>query len=114
MKNRSKTEIISQMLDAAQAGATSSKIMYLGFLSHSQLKKYLTLLLANGLIIHDSKTQRYKTTEKGMMVLKLYTHMGDLVISDQWVKQANQVDYNSNMQSKLDSSEKGRSRLKNT
>ena len=35
---RSRTEIVSNILDAANGGATKSKIMYKAFLSYNQLK----------------------------------------------------------------------------
>ena len=50
MKNRSRTEIISNILDAANGGATKTKIMYIAFLSYNQLKEYLSILIENNLI----------------------------------------------------------------
>jgi len=39
MKYRSRTEIVSRILDAANGGATKTKIMYKAFLSYAQLKE---------------------------------------------------------------------------
>jgi len=39
--------------------------MYEAFLSFSQLKEYVALLLRNGLLEHDDLKKTYKTTEKG-------------------------------------------------
>jgi predicted transcriptional regulator len=50
MKYRSRTEIVSSILDAANGGATKTKIMYIAFLSYSQLKEYLSILIENNLI----------------------------------------------------------------
>jgi predicted transcriptional regulator len=44
MKNRSRTELASNILEAANGGATKTKIMYRAFLSYAQLKEYLAML----------------------------------------------------------------------
>ncbi len=41
MKYRSRTEIVNSILNAANGGATKTKIMYNAFLSYNQLKDYL-------------------------------------------------------------------------
>ena len=46
MRYRSRTEIISVILDAAN-GATKTKIMYHAFLSYAQMKEYLRVLTEN-------------------------------------------------------------------
>ena len=56
MKYRSRTEIVSMILDAANGGATKTKIMYSAFLSYSQLKEYLSLLIENNLIDYNGRT----------------------------------------------------------
>jgi predicted transcriptional regulator len=38
MKYRSRTEIVCNILDATNGGATKTKIMYFAFLSYAQLK----------------------------------------------------------------------------
>jgi predicted transcriptional regulator len=45
MKYRSRTEIVGNILDAANGGATKTKIMYKAFLSYVQLKEYLSVLI---------------------------------------------------------------------
>ena len=87
MKNRSKTEIISQVLGAAatngkdgsSSGATKTQIMYKSFLSFDQLNRYLSLLLENRLLNYDKKTAKYKVTDKGLKFLKLYDQIGDAI-----------------------------------
>ena len=67
MKYRSKTEIVSNILDAANGGgATKTKIMYKAFLSYAQLREYLSVLIENNLLEYLDGTQTYKTTEKGL------------------------------------------------
>ena len=79
MKNRSRTEIVSNILNAANGGATRTKIMYKSFLSYSQLKEYLSILVENNLIESQEGTQIYKTTEKGLNLLKMYNELGELL-----------------------------------
>ncbi len=80
MKNRSRTEIVSYILDAANGGATKTKIMYNAFLSYGQLKEYLSVLIENNLLeYHDDVTQTFKTTEKGLNLLKTHNEMEELL-----------------------------------
>ncbi len=79
MKYRSRTDIISQVLLAANGGATKTKIMYSAYLSYAQLKEYLSVLLENGLIEYQQGEQKYKTTPKGLQFLKTYEDMGQMV-----------------------------------
>jgi predicted transcriptional regulator len=68
MKYRSRTDIISQILDTANGGggATKTKILYKACLSHNQLKEYLTVLTQSDLLIYDGQTHTFKTIEKGL------------------------------------------------
>ena len=79
MKNRSRTEIVSNILDAANGGATKSKIMYNAFLSYNQLKEYISVLIENNLIEYLDGTQTFKTTEKGLFFLKTHNEIGELL-----------------------------------
>ena len=79
MKNRSRTEIVSDILNSANGGATKSKIMYKAFLSYGQLKEYLSVLIENNLIEYLDGTQIYKTTEKGLNFLKKYEELQELL-----------------------------------
>ena len=79
MGNRSRTEIVSNILDAANGGATKTKIMYTAFLSYNQLKEYLSILIENNLIEYLDGTHQFKTTEKGLNLLKMHNEMGELL-----------------------------------
>ena len=81
MKYRSRTELASNILEAANGGATKTKIMYKAFLSYAQLKEYLHFLVSNGLIDHDSIKQTYHTSEKGIRFLKLSSQIEELVLT---------------------------------
>ena len=71
------------ILEAANGGATKTKIMYKAFLSFAQLREYLSMLSEKGLIEYQDGTQRYRTTEKGIRLLHIYNQMNDeLVVVD--------------------------------
>ncbi len=82
MKYRSRTDIVSQILEAANGGATKTKIMYKAYLSYAQLKEYLSVLVENGLLEFEKGTQTYKTTSKGLQFLKTYSQIGGLIVPD--------------------------------
>ena len=80
MGNRSRTEIVDNiLLDAANGGATKTKIMYMAFLSYNQVKEYLSVLIENNLIVYLDGTQMFKTTEKGLNLLRMHTEMAELL-----------------------------------
>ena len=79
MKNRNRTEIASNMLDAAHGGATKTKIMYNAYFSYNQLKEYLTMLMENELIEYISGNKIFRTTEKGLNLLKIHNEMTELL-----------------------------------
>ena len=81
MGNRSRTEIMECILDAANKGGGTSKtkIMYFAFLSYTQLHEYLSLLVENKLLEYQDGTQTYKTTEKGLYFLKMNNEIKKLL-----------------------------------
>ena len=79
MGNRSRTEIVSSILDAANGGTTKTKIMYKAFISYNQLKEYLSVLIENNLIEYLDGTKTFKTTEKGLNFLKTHNEIGELL-----------------------------------
>ena len=80
MKYRSRTDIVVLILEAANGGATKTKIMYKAFLSYAQLKEYLAVLIENGLIEYEDVRQMYRTTEKGLRLSQVYNQVGELVV----------------------------------
>ena len=71
--------MLAAMLERAKGGTTKTKIMYSAFLSYSQLKDYLNILIENNLIEYLEGTQTYKTTEKGLNFLKMHSEMAELL-----------------------------------
>jgi predicted transcriptional regulator len=79
MGNRSRTEIVAMILDAANGGETKTKIMYFAFLSYNQVKEYLSILIENNLIEYLDGTHKFKTTAKGLNLLKIHNEMAELL-----------------------------------
>ena len=78
MKYRSRTELASSILEAANGGgATKTKIMYKAFLSYAQLKDYLAMLIENSLLSREGDI--YKTTSKGIGFLQTTRQLGSLL-----------------------------------
>lgn len=80
LKNRSKTDIVGLILEVANVGgATKTKIMYKVFLSHSQLKEYLAMLMENSLLEFEEERLFYRTTEKGIRFLQMYAQVHEMM-----------------------------------
>jgi predicted transcriptional regulator len=80
MVNRSRMEIISQILEVANGrSVTKSNIMYKALLSYAQMKEYLRILAKTDLLSYDLDTQMFKTTEKGLRLLDIYNQMDSMI-----------------------------------
>jgi predicted transcriptional regulator len=79
MKYRSRTDIVALILEAANGGATKTRIMYKAFLSYAQLKEYLTVLLQNEVLEYEDETQLFRTTEKGLRLLQMYSQFDEMM-----------------------------------
>lgn len=77
MKYRNKTDIIPAVLEAANGGANKTKLMYSTYLSYRQLKEYLSLLIERNLVTYDDMGGKFRTTEKGLRLLKMYDRIND-------------------------------------
>ena len=53
--------------------------MYKAYLSYNQLREYLSILIENNLLEYLDGTQTYKTTEKGLNLLKMHNEMAELL-----------------------------------
>ena len=85
MGNRSRTEIVAMILDAANEGG-ETKIMYFAFLSYNQVKEYLSILIENNLIEYLDGANKYKTTEKGLVFLKMHNELEELLPQNTTIK----------------------------
>jgi predicted transcriptional regulator len=79
MKYRSRSEIISMILQAANNGATKTRIMYGAYLSYAQLKEYLEFLQQRELLTYEQGTQLYKLTQKGMHYLRAFDEINSMI-----------------------------------
>jgi len=86
MRYRSRTDIVSAILESANGGSTKTKIMYKAFLSYSQLKEYLSMLLQNGLLEYDEARTEYTTTTKGLQFLETFEQIGEMLPPNQPAK----------------------------
>ena len=77
MKYRSRSDIVGLILDAANGGATKTKIMYKSYLSFAQLRDYLATLTEQGLIEYEEIGHLFKTTSKGLRVLQLQNEINE-------------------------------------
>jgi predicted transcriptional regulator len=80
MKYRSEIDIMCQILKVANgAGATKTRITYGALLSFPQVKKFTTNLTERGLVHYDRERHTFKTTEKGLRLLREYNHLDELM-----------------------------------
>jgi predicted transcriptional regulator len=79
MKYRNRIELASYILEAANGGATKTKIMYKVFLSYAQLKEYLAMLIQNDLMTQEIEGI-YRTTSKGIRFLETSWQLGGLLV----------------------------------
>jgi predicted transcriptional regulator len=81
IQNRDRTDIIGQILDTANGSKniTKTEIMYKTFLSYKQLKEYLMLLTEKELLSYDPLAHKYKTTEKGIILLQVCNELDDML-----------------------------------
>ena len=78
MRYRTRTDIVSQILQSAANGANKTTIMYKSFLSYGQLKEYLTIVLESGLLERVEGNKEYYTSEKGKEFLRIYKNLEEL------------------------------------
>lgn len=53
--------------------------MYRAFLSYPQMKDYLMVLTQSDLISYDFDTQTFKTTQKGLRFIEVYSQMAGMI-----------------------------------
>ena len=78
---RSRTEMISSILRSTycRTGVKISQIQYETYISYSQLKEYLAMMIQNKLIVYVKEEKTFKITEYGIHALKLYGEMDKLL-----------------------------------
>jgi predicted transcriptional regulator len=72
-KRRDREEIMYEILRAALEPATRTRLIYASFLSNTELRQYIALLLEHRMLEVDPLTKtRFKVTEAGRKFLRLY------------------------------------------
>src|SRR6266850_4128086 len=79
MKYRSRTEIISTILEIVSHGANKTRIMYGAYLSYAQLNQYISFLIENKLIERKPGSELYLLPENGSRLLYLYKELDDMI-----------------------------------
>lgn len=76
---RTKTDIIKKMLECVtQDNPSKTLLMFNSYLSYTQLKSYLDLLLRNKLIELVKENHTYRITENGSKYLKNLNQVDEL------------------------------------
>ncbi len=80
IRYRAKTDIICDILDAAiGVDVTKTKLMYKSLLSYAQLKEFLPVMTEYGLLSYNEKRHTFRTTEKGLRFLKIYSEIRNIL-----------------------------------
>jgi predicted transcriptional regulator len=87
VKNRSRPDIIAIILEAANGGITKTKLLTRANLTSGQLRQYLDVLIQKKLITEfvddDKRHVAYKTNEKGMRYLSVYSSLKSIAVFPQ-------------------------------
>ena len=87
--------------DAHNTGKTTV-IMYNTLLNHPRLKEYWIGLTEEGLLTSDSATQTFKTTEKGLRFLQVFSEL------DRWAREERQNNKKKKQKNNYDMAQSGR------
>jgi predicted transcriptional regulator len=84
LKHRSKEEITALILEAIlnTNRPTQTMIMYKAYLTHVQLKEFLSSLIEKDLIEYHKLERLYTITEKGTHFLEVYNQLNQLQTSN--------------------------------
>ena len=84
-RNRSRIDILANLLTAARGGSLKTHLMYRANLSFVLATQYLSLLCESGLIAavldEEMESKHYQTTQKGLRFLEIYESLQGLVPS---------------------------------
>ncbi len=67
------------ILQAANKGATKTRIMYGAYLSYAQVQEYLSFLQQKELLSYEEGTHLYKLTEKGLHYLSAFDKINEII-----------------------------------
>jgi predicted transcriptional regulator len=79
LKNRSRAEIVSAILEVARSGVLRTHLLFRTYMSSEQLREYLDMLLENDMLECDQTRHLYFTTERGIEFLTAYNEVGSTI-----------------------------------
>ena len=81
LNRRDRLNIVAEIINIARKGSPKTRIMYKANMSFAAVNDYLPFLLKTSLITQasDGKKTIYKSTEKGMTLLNLYSQLTELI-----------------------------------
>jgi predicted transcriptional regulator len=75
------------ILEAANGGITKTRLLTKANLTSGQLKQYMSILVEKNLVIEfadeDKRHMAYRTTEKGMKYLAIYSSLKSIAVFPQ-------------------------------
>lgn len=87
VKNRSRPDIMAIILEAANGGITKTKLLTRANLTSGQLRQYLDVLVEKKLLSElsddDKRHVAYRTAEKGMRYLAIYSSLKSIAVFPQ-------------------------------
>jgi predicted transcriptional regulator len=87
VKNRSRPDIMAIILEAANGGITKTRLLTKANLTSGQLKQYMSILIEKNLVIEmadeDKRHMAYRTTEKGIKYLAIYSALKSIAVFPQ-------------------------------
>ena len=74
-KRRDREEIIFEILKAAIIPTTRTRLIYASFLSGTELKEYVRMLIERRMLEFDELSRKLMITEEGRRFMKIYEDM---------------------------------------
>jgi predicted transcriptional regulator len=72
LQERDRINIMLLIIETANDAYSYNDIIYTALFNDPRLKEYWQVLIHEGLLIYDSNSQTFKTTEKGLSFLEAY------------------------------------------
>jgi len=84
MRNRSRLDIAATILKVINAKeASKTRIMYRAYVSYSQIREYIPMLLGNDLVITtDGQGSLYSIRDRGVRFLEIYDRLNNMIASN--------------------------------
>jgi predicted transcriptional regulator len=87
VKNRSRPDIVAIILESANGGITKTRLLTRANLTSGQLRQYLDVLITKKLVVQladeDKRHMAYRTTEKGIRYLSIYSTLKSIAVFQQ-------------------------------